>query len=384
MISLSTRLNKSPRHILGLMSGTSLDGLDIALVSWKDDVLESFTLEAFSTFPYPDDLQDKILQSIAGNAEQICTINFTLGHQWARNVGQFLETNDISPEDITCIGSHGQTIWHISGESTLQLGESAVMAAKTGIPVVSNFREHDIALGGTGAPLIPYLDWLMYRKLSGTTIALNLGGIANITCIEQDIPQSQVIGWDTGPGNMVVNTLVHIFSDGGQRFDIDGKWAMQGNVNSELLESLLETNFVSMSPPKSTGRELYSESFVREHFHPESADSQQKQANLVATAAEWTVASVAQNVTNYWKRPDEIHRVIVGGGGVHNQFFMQRLESHFPNAGIVSSEELGVPVDAKESLGFAVFARAFLEGIPANLPGVTGAKKPVVLGKLTI
>ncbi len=370
--------------ILGLMSGTSLDGLDVVLVRWTGESLDAFEVLECETYPYDQSLQKTLLRSINGSTAQVCDVNFRLGHYWADSVHQFLETHGLTPEEITCIGSHGQTLWHESGKSTLQVGEPAVISTRTGIPVVSNFREHDIAAGGTGAPLIPFLDWLLFRKLAGNTVVLNIGGIGNITCIQEGMEQEEVRGWDTGPGNMVVNTLIQWMTNGKQSYDTDGELAKRGEVNRELLRELMDDPFVNHPPPKSTGREYYSEEFVRGHFPLGTAETIGEKAELIATASEWTVASVTFNVEQFWISHNEIDRVIVGGGGVHNLFFMDRLDYYFPNADIVKSSEFDIPVDAKEAVGFAVFARAYLMNHPANLPGVTGADRPVVLGKLTI
>jgi len=372
-----------PDLILGLMSGTSLDGLDIALVRWEREHPGNFTVPVHRTFQYESDLRSAIRESMSGPAAQICEINFRLGHHWGEQVNRFLEEAGIDASDITCIGSHGQTLWHKSGESTLQVGEPAVMAAVTAIPVVSNFREHDIAAGGTGAPLIPFLDWMLYRELPGDTVAVNVGGIANITCITQNIAGERVTGWDTGPGNIIVNTLMEQLTDGEHTYDAGGEFASTGRVDADLLRRLLADDFVSRTPPKSTGREYYSPDFVARHFAPDSAGSEKAKAGLVATASEWTIAAIAENVRRFWKAPEDIDRIIVSGGGVYNSFFMERFAFYFPHAQVSACSEFGIPCDAKEAIGFALLAKAYLEGIPANLPNVTGAAQSVVMGKFT-
>ncbi|MEJ2051473.1 MAG: anhydro-N-acetylmuramic acid kinase [Calditrichota bacterium] len=212
-----------PQLIIGLMSGTSLDGLDIALLEWPGVELAGFEVRDTETYDYPSELRREILQSISGMTADVCRINFRLGHLWAEYVNEFLESRSLPPDVVTCIGSHGQTLWHESGKATLQVGEPAVLAAKTGIPVVSNFRENDIAAGGTGAPLIPFLDWLRFRQLPGNTVALNIGGIANITCLSEGMAANEVVGWDTGPGNMVMDTLIRHITNGRVTPDIDGR-----------------------------------------------------------------------------------------------------------------------------------------------------------------
>lgn len=384
MKSVLQRFEKKPIRILGLMSGTSLDGLDIALVRWDSDDISDFSLEAYTTLHYTAGLREQVRKSLTGTSEEICAVNFALGRDWSNKIADFLEQQNIDPRDITFVGSHGQTIWHISGDSTLQMGEPAVMAAQLAIPVVSNFRENDIAVGGTGAPLIPFLDWLLYRDLPGNTIALNIGGIANITCLTQNCDQTEVVGWDTGPGNMVVDRLIQFLTDEKSAYDQDGKLALQGTIDKDLLAQLMQDEYVNAEPPKSTGREYYSDEYVREHFPLTNSLSKEKQASLVTTASEFTVQAIAENVRRYWKSPEEIDQIIVGGGGVYNRYFMERLASHFRNADISSCVDYGIPVDAKEAIGFALFAYAFFREVPANLPKVTGASRPIIMGKLTL
>jgi len=378
------RFEKKPVRILGLMSGTSLDGLDIALVRWDSDDISDFLLEAHTTLGYTTELREQVRESLTGTSKEICAVNFALGRDWSNKISDFLDKQDVEPQDITCIGSHGQTIWHISGDSTLQMGEPSVMATQLKIPVVSNFRENDIAVGGTGAPLIPFLDWLLYRDLPGNTIALNIGGIANITCLTQHCDQTEVVGWDTGPGNMVVDRLIQFLTDDKSSYDQDGKLALQGTVDKNLLTQLMQDEYVNAEPPKSTGREYYSDDYIREHFPMAGNLSEQGQASLVATASEFTVQAIAENAKRFWKSPREIDQIIVGGGGVYNRYFMERLASHFGNADIFSCVDYGIPIDAKEAIGFALFAYAFFSEVPANVPGVTGASRPVIMGKLTL
>lgn len=383
MKSLIARLKQRPVRILGMMSGTSLDGLDMAMVEWDSDNLADFNVTEVYTFRYDSAVQKALLRSVTGTTRDVCQTNFQLGRIWGDYIQAYLADRKIQATDITCIGSHGQTLWHESGESTLQIGEPAVLTAMTGLPVISNFREQDIAHGGLGAPLIPFLDWLLYRDLPGNTVALNIGGIANITCLSATMETTTVVGWDTGPGNMVMNTLISLTTAGEQSYDQDGKLASQGDVNEKLLDALMNDEFVTKPPPKSTGREYYSEEFVRNRFDVSPEMDEEQQMDLLATACEWTARSIVYNITHFWKPHREIHRLIVSGGGAYNLSLMERLASHLPNTDILTGDEFGISIDAKEAIGFAVLARAFLSGIPANLPGVTGAQKSVVLGKLT-
>jgi len=384
MKSFIDRINKKPIWILGLMSGTSLDGLDLALVEWFGDDPSDFDVTNTATIDYDTETRNAIAQCITGTTSDVCSVNFQLGRIWGKQVNQYLNDTELNAEDITCIGSHGQTVWHESGESTLQIGEPAVLSALTGIPVISNFREQDIAWGGTGAPLIPFLDWTLYHSLPGNTVALNIGGIANITCLGHDADSDEVVGWDTGPGNMVMNTLMAIFTDNRLTYDHDGQFARQGRVDDELLELLMEDLYINRTPPKSTGREYYSQDFVRKMFPVSEELTKQRKADIVATACEWTARSIAGNITRFWKPQTEIDRVVVSGGGANNKCLVERLASHLSNPDILPCSEFGIPVDSKEAIGFALLAYAFIKEVPGNFPRVTGARKPVVLGKLTM
>jgi len=383
MSRLLSRMTDGPGLILGLMSGTSLDGLDLALVEWPGTELAEFRVRETATYDYSPALRKDLFESMTGATSDVCRINFRLGHHWAGSVNDFLAHHSLTPEDITCIGSHGQTLWHESGTATLQVGEPAVLAGETGIPVVSNFRENDIAAGGTGAPLIPYLDWLLYRQLPGNTVALNIGGIANITCVSRDMGAEAVLGWDTGPGNMVMDTLVRYLSGDRERYDHNGDMARRGTVDESLLDALMKDAFVRQAPPKSTGREYYSRDYVSERFALSAEVSPQRGADLLATACEWTAVSIVQNVERFWQPAERIDRVIVSGGGAYNRYLMERLASHMPNVDILTCEDFGIPIETKEAVGFALCAGAFLMETPANLPGVTGASRAVVLGRLT-
>ncbi len=383
MISTYQRISGVPAQMIGLMSGTSLDGLDIALVEWTGSSLKDFKCTGYHTYRYPVSLKARILQTITGSTEQLCNLNFHLGRAWGKYVSDYLESRHLEPTDVNCIGSHGQTVWHQSGQSTLQVGEPALLSAATGIPVISNFRESDIAAGGTGAPLIPYLDWLLYHKEPGSTIALNIGGISNITCIHHDMTAEEVAGWDTGPGNLVLNTLMELLTDNRRHMDTGGEMASQGTPIPELLERLLQDPFVTAVPPKSTGREYYSRGYIKDHFPVSPNMVPAQQADILATACEWIAASIATNISRFYKPHREIDRIVVSGGGAYNLCLMEKLASHMSNADILTSAEYGVPIDAKEAIGFAVLARAFGLSIPTNLPGVTGASKSVILGKCT-
>jgi anhydro-N-acetylmuramic acid kinase len=345
-------------RVAGLISGTSADGIDVAVV----DIGERITVVATKTVPYPPEVHDAIL-----NVPDVATasrLNFLLGELFAEAVVQ----SGVPLDSIDLIGSHGQTIFH-EGEpaeflsrkiaSTLQIGEPAVIAERTGIEVIADFRTADMAAGGKGAPLVPFLDYELFRHADLARIALNIGGIANLTVIPASAEPEDVIAFDTGPGNMVMDALA-------PPFDRDGERARAGRVNTALLERLLDDPYYQREPPKSCGREQYGAEFVRDT----GID--------VATATELSARTIALAVSRY---PDT-REVIVSGGGAHNRFLMERLRALL-RPQLTTSAEFGIDVDAKEAILFAVLAYQTYRRRASNLPSATGASKPVILGKIS-
>jgi anhydro-N-acetylmuramic acid kinase len=284
------------------------------------------------------------------------------------------------------VGSHGQTVYHqgtpesLLGRriaSTLQIGEPAVIAARTGAPVVADFRPSDMAMGGQGAPLVPYVDYLLYRDAKKGRVCLNIGGIANVTAIPPSAGPERVMAFDTGPGNMLIDALVSQFSRGVQRYDKDGRMAAAGRVNPELLSTLMQHEFVKRRPPKSCGREEFGAEMVAELLKEGLSAP-----DLVATVTAFTAASIADAVERFVSPLMHVDELIVSGGGVHNPEIMRRLERQIPDAKVMTSAELGVDSDAKEAIAFAVLAYETWHGRPANLPSATGARGPAILGKL--
>ena len=344
-------------RVAGLISGTSADGIDVAVV----DITDRIQVVAAKTIPYPPEVRQAILS--VPDVPTVSRLNFLLGELFAEAVIQ----SGVPLETIDLIGSHGQTIFH-EGEpvefigrkvaSTLQIAEPAVIAARTGIETIADFRPADIAAGGKGAPLVPFLDYQLFRHPEIARIALNIGGIANITGIPAGAKPEDVIAFDTGPGNMVIDALA-------PPFDRDGELARAGRVNEALLERLLADPYYQREPPKSCGREQYGSDFVRDT------------AINVATATELTVRTIALAVARY----PETREVIVSGGGAHNRFMMERLRALI-QARLTTSAEFGIDVDAKEAILFAVLAYETYHGRPGNVPSATGARLPAVLGKL--
>ena len=375
--------------VAGLMSGTSVDGIDVALVEIAGEGFgQKIRTKAFHSVGFEPEVRKAVLGIC--NAEthtgRLSQLNFLLGELFGEAVLSACKATGVNPAKIELVGSHGQTIYHqatpqkLCGRkiaSTLQIGEPAIIAARTGAPVVADFRPADMALGGQGAPLVPYVDYLLYRHAKKGRVALNIGGIANVTAIPPGGSPDQVMAFDTGPGNMLIDALVSQFSRGVQRFDTDGKMAASGTVNPELLNTLLKDQFVRRKPPKSCGREEYGVELVADLLREGLAAP-----DLVATVTAFTGASIADGIERFVTPKMHVDELIVSGGGVHNPEIMGRLGRMIPDAKVMTSADLGVNGDAKEAIAFAVLAYETWHGRPANLPSATGASGPAVLGKV--
>jgi anhydro-N-acetylmuramic acid kinase len=349
-------------RVAGLISGTSVDGIDVAVV----DIGEGVHVVTTATVPYPAEVRAAILSvsNAATHTGTIARLNFLLGELFA----EALVKTGVPLETIELIGSHGQTIFH-EGEtvefagrlvaSTMQIGEGAVIAERTGIDTVTDFRTADMAAGGKGAPLVPFLDYRLFRSAEHARVALNIGGIANITVLPAGARPEDVVAFDTGPGNMVMDAIA-------PPFDRDGARARAGQVNEALLERLLGDAYYRREPPKSCGREQYGEAFVRES----GID--------IATAAELTARTIAQAIGRY----PATQEVIVSGGGAHNGYLMERLRA-LVSVRVTTSAEFGIGVDSKEAILFAVLAHETVQGQAGNLPTATGARKSMILGKIS-
>ncbi|MGH9778688.1 MAG: anhydro-N-acetylmuramic acid kinase, partial [Candidatus Acidiferrales bacterium] len=317
---------------------------------------------------------------------EISQLNFLLGELFAEAVVRAAQRFRIPLKSIDLIGSHGQTVFHkptpgrFAGRrvvSTLQLGEPQVIAERTGIPVVANFRPRDMAAGGQGAPLVPFVDYLLYRHPRMGRVALNLGGIANVTVIPAGARPEQVTAFDTGPGNMVIDAVVDNLTRGRERMDLDGAWARRGRPLAPLLKKLLRHPYFKRRPPKSTGREEFGRQFVLALLW----DAHRRApANIVRTATELTVRSVADAFRRFILPRARINDVIVCGGGARNRFLLARLREELPELQWLPAGKFGVNEKAKEAFAFAVLAYHTMHGWPATLPSATGAARPVPLG----
>jgi anhydro-N-acetylmuramic acid kinase len=394
MTKLIAMTTEKPRRrlALGLMSGTSTDGVDAALVELRGPAQQPrLRLLAFVSNPYPQAVRERLLHVATGEpttAGAISQLNFLLGELFAEAALRACRRAGISPERLAVIGSHGQTIYHQGARtleagrrisSTLQIAEPAVIAERTGVPVVADFRTADMAAGGQGAPLVPMVDYLLLRDDREGRVALNIGGIANITLIPADARPEEVFGFDTGPGNMVIDALVRHFTRGKKAYDAGGGLAARGAVIEPLLAELLRLPFFRQRPPKSAGREQFGAEYVRRHFLRRRGAPPQ---DLLRTATELTARTIADALERFVFPRVKVHRLIVSGGGAHNRLLVSRLGELLPNLSVDLSDKYGLPVDAKEAIAFAVLADRTLHGLPGNLPSVTGARRPVVLGKL--
>ncbi len=383
------------RLAVGLMSGTSLDGVDAALVRLGGPAEKpAVHLLSFVTVPYSPALRHRLLKVAGGGpcgAAEISRLDFVLGETFAAAALRVCRQGRVSPKRLAFIGSHGQTIFHHGphgsspggaalsrGASTLQIGEPAIIAARTGATVVADFRPADLAAGGQGAPLVPLVDYLLLRQERWGTVALNIGGVANVAVIPARAQPAEVFGFDTGPGNMVIDGLMQHFTRGRKSYDAGGRLAAQGRVIEPLVAEMLRLAFFRRRPPKSAGREQFGQEFLAGHFLCRLADPK----DLLCSATELTARSIVDALNKFVFPRADIHRLVVSGGGAHNRLLLSRLAELLPHLSIRPSDDYGLPVDAKEAMAFAVLADRTLHGLPGNLPAVTGARRAVVLGKI--
>jgi len=358
-------------RIAGIMSGTSLDGIDVAIVEVGGR--SRVRVIGFQSTAYPAAVRKELLavSNAVTETGAISRLHFELGELYARAANRAMRRFG----RVELIGCHGQTIFHEGRRSTLQIGEPAVIAERTGVPVVANFRARDIAAGGEGAPLVPYVDYLLFRHPKRTRTALNIGGIANITVIPAGAQPCGVVAFDTGPGNMVIDTLVREHTRGEQNFDRGGRLAASGRIDQTLLHDLLSDAYYRRNPPKSTGREQYGAEFVERMKR-----SKLPMRDLIATATALTAATIATAVRRSGAANAEL---IVSGGGAHNPRIMAQLAGFLPEAAVATSADYGIDIDAKEAVAFAILAHQTWQGRPGNLPSATGAQRRVVLGSIT-
>ncbi|PSW16922.1 anhydro-N-acetylmuramic acid kinase [Photobacterium sanctipauli] len=357
---------------IGVMSGTSMDGVDTALVEMVNGKI---TLLASADYPIPDQLKQRLLNICIGqdtNLVEIGQLDHQLGHLYADAVNHLLAQSGYKAEQIHAIGNHGQTVFHQpTGDSpfTMQIGDANIIAAKTGIDTVADFRRKDMALGGQGAPLVPAFHQSIFESKASSVVVLNIGGISNISVLR---PQQPVIGYDTGPGNMLMDAWCerHI----GEKFDRDAQFAKRGHVDQALLASLLEEPYLSLGAPKSTGRELFNLPWLENKL----AGYDIRHEDVQRTLCEYTASTIATEVIRY--QVGEQPQLLVCGGGANNPLLMKRIAELLPEWQVGTTTEKGVDSDNMEAMAFAWLAHQRMHNLPSSLPEVTGASKAASLG----
>ncbi len=376
--------------VVGLMSGTSADGVDAALVRIiRRNGKPRITPVAFTALSYPRSLQQRIVElSLQGRVGEICHMNTYLGELFAKAALRVIQQAKHRPSDIDLIGSHGQTIQHLPKgirepgiglvRSTLQIGEPTVIAERTGITTVANFRARDMAAGGEGAPLVPYAHAIAFCHARRGRLVVNIGGISNVTYLPPGGGVAELHAFDTGPGNMVLDAIVRELTNGQRAYDVGGRWARKGVVNRRLLTDLMAHPFLARRPPKSTGREEFGAPLVR-RLLAKQRKVRMSVEDLLATCAAWTAEAIGSS--RRWVTGD-IHEVIVGGGGVYNRAVMASLRQVFAPTPVLTFDDCGWSSKAFEATAFALLAHDTYHGQCTNVPQVTGAHHPVLLGSI--
>ena len=375
--------------VVGLMSGTSMDGLDAALLEL--DGLPSdpeWSLLAFGSRPYTDVQRARIKEVVErGTPESICQLHAELGEWLADATLALLDGAGLAPSEVAVVGSHGHTIWHVPSErgrrgSTLQLGDPATIAERTGIDVVADLRTRDMAAGGQGAPLVPYPDRVLFSLPDRRRALQNLGGIGNVTWLPPRGSEEDVLAFDTGPGNALLDLAAERATGGRLRFDVDGAFAARGRVDTLLLRRLLSDPFFLRKPPRSTGRERFGHALLDAVITERPQATEQHWADLLATLTAFTARSIG-DAYRRWVIPKGVDEVVLTGGGGKNPELVRRIAEELDPVPLAPAESLGIDPDAREAVAFAVLAWAHLLGAPGNVPTATGARGPRVLGSFT-
>lgn len=390
LLNLSTKLEKL---VVGIMSGTSVDGVDVALIKIKGyGKTTEVELIEFENYDYSPEIRERIFRLFnneTSTVDQISQMNFLLGALYADCVFKMCEKAKISVQNLDLIGSHGQTIFHhpqVSGiggylvSSTLQIGEGSVIAKRTGVITINDFRVGDMSVDGLGAPLVPYPEYLLYRDPTKTIALQNIGGIGNVTVLPKGCQLEEVYAFDTGPGNMVIDGVVSVLTNGRKSYDVGGEMAALGRVNDEFVADLLQDSYFKLCPPKTTGREYFGESYVHQ-FINKGREWGLSDVDLVANATALTAKSIADAYRQFIHH--EIDQLVIGGGGSYNRTLLTFLQNEF-SCSVITQEELGLNSDAKEAISFAILANETIHGQNTNVPSVTGAKKSTILGKIIL
>lgn len=393
MDNLSQIKEKKNKLAIGLMSGTSIDGIDAVLVEIGGSGVRTKVRQiAFITLPFKAAIRERLLQVVTGEfggSKEVGQLNFLLGELFAKACLEVCKVAGVSPGEIDFVGSHGQTIFHqpdlvnYLGKqvcSTLQIGEASVIAEQLGCMVVSDFRVRDMAAGGYGAPLVPYTEYLLYRDTKRTIALQNIGGIGNITLIPKGGGLEDLVAFDTGPGNMVIDALARIATKGRLQYDEGGQIATTGKVSQSLLDFMLKDEYLTRIPPKTTGRERYGDAYVK-RICEEGETLGLTIPDIMATATYFTAKTIEIGIEKFCE--DRPECLIVGGGGSQNPLLMRYIEDCLPNLEILTQEVIGHDSHAKEAIAFTVLANETIYGLTNNAPKATGAKHPVIMGKIS-
>jgi anhydro-N-acetylmuramic acid kinase len=396
MSKIALKIDRGPHLALGLMSGTSHDGVSAALVRIDERRRPPVELLSFKTYSYEARFRARLLRACTPDgpgAGEIAQLNFGLGRAFAGAALNLVRSAGVPLEDVSYIGSHGHTFFHLPPRSarhgaipsTLQLGESAVIAALTGVPVVADFRPMDVALGGEGAPLAPLTHLRLFGDRTAGRVVQNIGGIANATYLPPGARagEPRLIAFDTGPGNMVIDGAVARLSRGRALMDRDGEMGARGAVSQPLLAEMLRNRYFVRLPPKSTGREEFGEAWI-ERFLVRARALKLAPPDIVATATALTARTIADACRRFVMPLGPLAQLIVTGGGARNPTLMAMLTREMPEIAVLRAADVGVDGDALEAIAFAMLGYEMLSGRPGNMPSVTGARAPAVLGKLTM
>lgn len=381
-------LNKKKKLAIGLMSGTSMDGIDACLIEIEGNYTDTkINLIDFVTLDYTSQEKEKILKLCNVNTstvKEICYMNTYLGNKMGQAAIEVCKKADLNIKFVDYISSHGQTIYHMPDEhSTLQIGELSNIAALTGCITVGDFRPSDMAYGGQGAPLVPYVDYILFSNKEKGRILLNLGGIANITVLKAGGKEEDVLAFDTGPANVLIDETVRIITEGRQSFDNGGKMALKGKIDEEWLDEIISKDiYLLKNPPKSTGREYYTKEFAM-NLYEQGIKRGLDNLDILATITAYTAKSIKNQIDMFVLDKYKIDELYVSGGGAHNQAIMSLL-SEYIKADVRDVSNLQFSGDAKEAIAFAILGNEFLCGRTNNIPNSTGSNKKVIMGKLSL
>lgn len=394
MEKLKRLMEKDSRLVIGLMSGTSTDGIDAVLVRIEGcGIATKLQTLGFISLPYERAFADHLLGTAKGDAggtADLCLLNFALGHRFADAALELCRVCGVSTSEIDLVGSHGHTVYHapvaadyygMPVAGTLQIGEASVISEALGCVTVSDFRVRDMAAGGLGAPLVPYTEYILYADPQRDVALQNIGGIGNVTLLPRGCTLEQVRAFDTGPGNMVMDAVCRLLTGGKQDYDMGGALAAKGRIHEALLDWLEEDDYLRLPPPKTTGREMYGQAYV-ERLMAKAESLDVSQLDTLATVTMFTARCIQLSLERFC--PTQPQRLIVGGGGAFNPTLLSMLAQCLPNCEVVTNEAIGLDSAAKEAVAFALLANETVSEQCNNAPTATGARHSVVMGKISL